>query len=164
LPAVTRVRRQLLLGHTDQGDFRGNGYTLVTYRASHLPKPILDASEVILVTCESDPSEVAALHHLCRSTEPVELWRGALGSLALGEAAALPITEEAGASLRRVHLGLRVTHHVRHREKYVDVPVAETRAFVFTSNQTANGARATTLREFAEALDTHPSRCLEGHA
>jgi len=101
---------------------------------------------------------------LCRSTEPIETWRAVLGGLALGEAAALPITEEAGASLRRIHLGLRITHHVRHREKYVDVPVPETRAFVFTHRNAPNVTRAATLRDFALALDTSPADLLDGHA
>lgn len=180
LPALAMLRRRTGLPHrviVDEAhyfldgararellDLQGNGYTLVTYRASHLPKAVLDASEVILVTCESDPAEVAALQRLCRSTEPVEAWRSVLGGLALGEAAALPITEEAGASMRRIHLGLRITHHVRHREKYVDVPVPDPRAFVFTARNASNGGRATTLREFAVALDTLVPDVLEGHA
>ena len=180
LPALATLRRRTGLPHRvivdeahyfldgsparDLLDLQGNGYTLVTYRASHLPKAVLDASQVILVTCESDPAEVAALQQLCRSTEPVETWRPVLGSLALGEAAVLPVTDEAGASLRRIHLGVRITHHIRHREKYVDVPVPDTRAFVFTTRNTSNGVRATTLREFAVALDTLGPDVLEGHA
>jgi hydroxymethylpyrimidine pyrophosphatase-like HAD family hydrolase len=177
LPALALLRRRTGLPHRiildeahyflngspahDLFDFRGNGYTLATYRASHLPKVVLDASEVILVTCESDPAEVEALHKLCRSREPLDTWRTVLGSLGLGEAAALPITEEAGAALRRIHLGLRITHHVRHREKYADVPVPEARAFVFAHR---NGRRATTLGEFVEALDAVPADVLESHA
>lgn len=180
LPALAMLRRRTGLPHrvvVDEAhyflngapmnqllDLEGNGYTLVTFRASHLPEGVLNASEVILVTCESDPEEVAALHALCRSTEPVETWRALLGGLALGEAGALPITDEAGASLRRIHLGLRITHHVRHREKYVDVPVPETRAFVFTHRNGSNGTRATTLNEFATGLDIIPADVLDGHA
>ena len=145
-------------------DLRGNGYTLVTYRASHLPKLVLDSSEVILVTSESDPAEVKALHELCRSTEPLGAWRSVLGGLGLGEAAVLPITEEAGASLRRIHLGLRITHHVRHRERiHVDVPVPNPHAFVFTHRNMSN-LRASTLKEFVVALDRLAGEALEAHA
>lgn len=180
LPALAMLRRRTGLPHrviVDEAhyflngasghellDLQGNGYTLVTYRASHLPKAVLDVTEVILVTCESDPGEVAALHGLCRSTDPLETWRTVLGGLDHGEAAALPVTDEAGASLRRIHLGLRITHHVRHREKYVDVPVPEPRAFVFTHRNAAQGARALTLKDFASALDTMATEVLEGHA
>lgn len=144
-------------------DLHADGYTLVTYRASHLPKVVLDASEVILVTCQSDPAEVEALHRLCHATEPIETWRTALGAMGVGEAAALPITEESGAELRRVRLGLRITHHVRHREKYVDVPVPEPRAFIFTSRHGA-GRRAGTLKAFVDGLETLPIDALDAHA
>lgn len=180
LPALAMLRRRTALPHRifvdeahyflngslpdDLLDLHGNGYTLVTYRTSHLPKAVLDASEVILVTCESDPAEVKALHVLCRSAEPVDRWSALLGGLDIGEAAALPITEEAGASLRRFHLGRRITHHVRHREKYVDVPVPDGRAFVFTRRGEADGTRVTTLKDFVLALDVMPSDVLEGHA
>lgn len=180
LPALALLRRRTGLPHRiilDEAhyfldgspahelfDLRGNGYTLATYRASHLPKAVLDASEVILVTCESDPAEVKAVHELCRSPEPLDAWRTMLAGLGLGEAAVLPITEETGASLRRIHLGLRITHHVRHREKYVDVPVPDGRAFVFTRRNASNGERAATLKEFAEALDRLPAEVVEGHA
>jgi hydroxymethylpyrimidine pyrophosphatase-like HAD family hydrolase len=180
LPALATLNRRTGLPHRviideahyflnsapahEQLDLQGNGYTLVTYRASHLPKALLDVTEVVLVTCESDPAEVAALHRLSRSSEPLETWRAMLGGLELGEAAALPVTEEAGTSLCRIHLGVRVTPHVRHREKYVDVPVPEARAFAFTGTGIPDEPRARTLKEFVVALDTLPRSVLEGHA
>jgi hydroxymethylpyrimidine pyrophosphatase-like HAD family hydrolase len=180
LPALAMLRRRTALPHRifvdeahyfldgsspdDLLDLRGDGYTLVTYRASHLPNAVLDASEVVLVTCESDPTEVKALHALCHSDEPIDRWSELLGGLGIGEAAALPITDEAGASLRRFHLGRRITHHVRHREKYVDVPIPDARAFVFTQRDQPEGTRATTLKAFVHALDVMPSEVLEGHA
>ena len=42
-------------------DFEMNGYTIVTYCASRLPQQLLAATEVMLVTCESDQAEVEAL-------------------------------------------------------------------------------------------------------
>jgi hydroxymethylpyrimidine pyrophosphatase-like HAD family hydrolase len=180
LPALALLRRKTALPHRifideahyflsgattdDLLDLGANGYTLVTYRASHLPTAVLDASEVILVTCESDPNEVQALHTLCHSDEPIDRWSAVLGGLGIGEAAALPVTEEAGAALRRFHLGRRITHHVRHREKYVDVPVPETRAFVFTGHGDAEVIRATTLKAFVKALDGLPADVLDGYA
>ena len=180
LPALALLRRRTGLPHrifVDEAhyflkgpsgrpllDLDANGYTLVTYRASHLPADVLDATEVILVTCESDPAEVRALHALCGATEPVDAWRTMLGGLGVGEAAVLPITHEAGAALRRVHLGGRITHHVRHREKYVDVPVPEGRAFVFTPRNGAAPARAATLRAFVAALDVAPQDVVDAHA
>jgi len=145
-------------------DLCGNGYTLVTYQASHLPAEVLGAAEVILVTSQSDPAEVQALHALCATTDSIEHWRAMLGNLAIGEAAALPVTEEAGSALRRIHLGPRLTHHVRHREKYVDVPVAEARAFIFTQRGSTMGRPAATLQEFVSGLDELPEDLLAVHA
>lgn len=146
-------------------DLDQNGYTLATYRASHLPDAILRASEVVIVTSESDPGEVAALHAACsrNGTDSIEDWIAVLGALGIGEAAALPVTEEAGDALRRIHLAPRLTHHVRHREKYVDIPVPESRGFVFTRRGRLTGTCARTLREFVLALEREHPGSLDAH-
>jgi hypothetical protein len=65
-----------------------------------------------------------------------------------GQAVALPITAEAGGRLRLFNVAARLTPHVRHRQKYVDVPVSEPRAFVFTP-----ALRVRTLRDFVQQLE-----------
>ena len=65
----------------------------------------------------------------------------------------LPVTEEAGSELRTFIIGERLTPHVRHRQKYVDVPVSDNLAFVFGSERGRVTARAHTLREFVEVLE-----------
>jgi hydroxymethylpyrimidine pyrophosphatase-like HAD family hydrolase len=139
------------------------GFTLVTYRASQLPPELLGRCGVIIVTCESDPSEIEALHVLCNPTDDLGTWTATLSSLGTGEAGVLPVTEEAGGTLRRVHLTNRLTPHVRHREKYVDIAVDEHRAFVFTGSGTANGDRPRTLRDFVAGLERASSDVVEGH-
>jgi hypothetical protein len=67
--------------------------------------------------------------------------------LGYGQAVALPVTEEAAGQLRWFTLGQRLTPHVRHRQKYVDVPVGDSRAFVFGTLR-----RTRTLRQFTDAL------------
>jgi len=80
-------------------------------------------------------------------------WRRLLCHVTVGQAVALPITEEAGGELRLFNLGKRLTPHVRHRQKYVDVPVTEQKAFVFGPPGPVDRAR--TLREFVTILETH---------
>ena len=81
----------------------------------------------------------------------------------IGEAAALPVTEEAQGDIRRIHLAPRLTPHVRHLSKYFDVPVEESRAFVFWSGPSPTGQRAHTLGEMARILDHEPAARFDGH-
>jgi len=128
---------------------------------------LLRASQAILVTRESDPSEVAALVGLCPDCQEgvrASDWQGLLGGLALGEAAVLPLTEEAQGGLRKIRLAPRLTPHVRHLTKYIDIPVPSERAFVFWTDGKPIGERASTLRGFVQALETQPEGVLLVHA
>jgi hydroxymethylpyrimidine pyrophosphatase-like HAD family hydrolase len=134
-------------------DYDFNGYTLVTYCASRLPPELLAAAEVMIVTCESNPAEVAALRARCATCEgvPPAAW-AMVSRLPVGQAVALPITEEAGGELRPFTIGRRLTPHVRHQRKYVDVPVPDSRAFVFAANGRPQ-KRARTLRQFVATIE-----------
>jgi hydroxymethylpyrimidine pyrophosphatase-like HAD family hydrolase len=140
------IRHQLL-------DVDFNGYTVVTYWPSQLPRELVAATEVILVTRESNRQEIDALRHHCRACEHVapSAWE-MLPTLAIDEAVALPVTSEAGSQLQKFTIGERLTPHVRHRQKYVDVPVPDSRAFVFRDSGSRT-PRARTLREFVAVLD-----------
>jgi hydroxymethylpyrimidine pyrophosphatase-like HAD family hydrolase len=179
LPALNVMRRRTGLPHRillDEGhyflhdaearhllDLELNGYTVVTYCASRLPKKLLAASEVMIVTCESNPVEAEALRQCCAKCSAVDAARwAAIGHLKVGQAVALPITEEAGGELRMFTLGPRITPHVRHREKYVDVPVTDSKAFVFGANGMAP-RRARTLRQFVTAMGAGPVPALDGY-
>lgn len=171
LPALNVMRRRTGLPHRivlDEAhyflhdaaaqhllDLETNGYIVVTYCASRLPQELLAATEVMLVTCESNPAEIDALCQRCASCQQIEDARtrwAALAHVPLGHAIALPITEEAGGELKMFTIGQRLTPHVRHRQKYVDVPVTESRAFQFGANG-GPPLRARTLRQFVEALE-----------
>jgi hydroxymethylpyrimidine pyrophosphatase-like HAD family hydrolase len=179
LPALNVLRRRTGLPHRillDEAhyylhdadappllDLERNGYTIVTYCASRLPQALLAATEVMIVTCESNSVEMAALRARCAGCADVDPARwAALGRLHVGQALALPITEESGGELRHFTIAPRLTPHVRHREKYVDVPVSARRAFVFNANgQAAHQIR--TLRQLVYELERTPASLLEGY-
>jgi hydroxymethylpyrimidine pyrophosphatase-like HAD family hydrolase len=178
LPALNVLRRRTGLPHRillDEAhyylhdadapqllDFERNGYTVVTYCASQLPQALLAGTEVMIVTCESNPAEIEALRLRCAGCAAIGTARwAALGHLRVGQAAALPITEETGGEMRLFTIAPRLTPHVRHREKYVDVPVSAHRAFVFTGNGQP-GHRIRTLRQFVSQLEhTRPALLAE---
>src|SRR6185295_4198063 len=151
LPALNVMRRRMGTPHriiVDEGhyflkdavehnllDLDFNGYTVVTYWPSQLPRDLVAATEVILVTRESNRAEIDALRHHCTACEHVgdSAW-DVLQTLQIDQAAALPVTTEAGSTLQVFTIGERLTPHVRHRQKYVDVPVGDAQAFVFHRN------------------------------
>ena len=143
-------------------DLERDGYIVVTYCASRLPQELLADTEVMIVTCESNPAEIDAFYRYCVKCGEADRARWSiLGHLRVGQAVALPITEEAGGELRLFTIAPRLTPHVRHREKYVDVPVAEYRAFQFGSNARHAARRVRTLREFVAELEGAPASYLE---
>ena len=171
LPVINRLRARTGLPHRiviDEAhyflhdgnhggllDLERNGYTVVTYSASRLPRALLDSTDVMIVTSESNPAEIDALFRRCESCSATssEEWQ-LLSRLRPGQAVALPITAEAGGQLRLLTVANRLTPHVRHRQKYVDVPISEQRAFVFTTAPIA--VRARTLRQFVRELECEP--------
>ena len=170
LPALNVMRRRTGTPHriiVDEGhyflhdaiqdgllDLDFTGYTVVTYWPSRLPKELVAATEVILVTRESNLGELDALRRHCPACEHLSpsTW-DMLPNLRLDQAVALPVTEEAGADMQAFTVGERLTPHVRHRQKYVDVPVSDSQAFVFGHTTGGMAPRAHTLREFVTALD-----------
>jgi hydroxymethylpyrimidine pyrophosphatase-like HAD family hydrolase len=144
-------------------DFERNGYTVVTYCASRLPQALLAGTEVMIVTSESNPAEMEALQAHCAGCAKIDASRWEiLRHLKVGQAVALPITEEAGGELRLFTIAPRLTPHVRHREKYVDVPVSSHQAFVFNANGQP-GQRIRTLRQFVSELEHTRSNLLAGY-
>lgn len=181
LPALSVMRRRTGLPHRilldeaqyflhDAGaghllDLETNGYTVVTHCASRLPPELIGATEVMLVTCESNPAEIDALCQRCTARAALEEARArwsALAHLSTGQAMALPITEESGGELTMFNAGERLTPHVRHRQKYVDVPVTEGRAFAFAANG-GPPVRARTLRQFVAAIEHAAPDALIGY-
>ncbi len=139
------------------------GYILVTYRISGIDPSIRCTNDaVVLVTKESDPVEAETLRRLCQLQPGVSVSTATFGELAMNEAALLPGAQEAHGQVRRFLLTPRLTSHVRHQMKYLDMPVSERQAFVFTEDGRP-GPRARTLKAFMGLLATMSTAAVEGH-
>ncbi len=180
LPTLARLRRRTGLPHriiVDEAhyflnepdapqllDLELDGYTLTSYQPTRLHPAILARSEARIVTRTTDPAQVAALERTVDASVDGRPWGALLASLEIGEVVVLPGADETGAEPVRVALLERLTSHVRHREKYMDVPVRESRAFVFTRAGQPVGARVRTLRAFIEEVARTSSDVVGEHA
>ncbi len=137
------------------------GYIFVTYRISALPAPVRETTDaVVMVTREADPEETRTLLSMCRPCAGVSA--NVFRDLLTTEAALLPGAEEAHGRVRRFQLAPRLTTHVRHSSKYLDMPVLDDQAFVFTIDG-RTGARARTLKEFTGLLAALPGDRMAAH-
>lgn len=154
------------LGGADSGsliDPELAGYILVTYRISGLAASIRGTADaVVMVTRETDAHEAETLLDMCRPQPGVTLSAEVFRDLAMSEAALLPGAEESQGQVRRFLLAPRLTSHVRHRSKYLDMPVLEAQSFVFSDDDKA-GPRARTLKELIGLLAALPSARIQSH-
>lgn len=144
-------------------DLELGGYTLTSYQPARLHPAVLSHTEAHLVTRTTDADQAAALAQAAGIDDVAGLQQ-ILGSLQIGEAVVLPDAKATSRNPKRLHLIARLTPHTRHRQKYLDVPVTESRAFVFASRGARPGERPRTLRAFAEALTRTPEDVAAGHA
>jgi hydroxymethylpyrimidine pyrophosphatase-like HAD family hydrolase len=172
LRGLKRLRRRIGLPHRivvdeahyflsdpsvgDLIDLELAGYLLVSYRPSQIHAEVLRGTEAVIVTRTSDAHEAHALRKLYGSDSDSVDWVEVLRSLELGQAALLPGAEESGGEIVRFRASGRITKHVRHREKYVSVPVAPQHCFFFQRKGVSTGRKARTLSEFAEILEGEP--------
>lgn len=178
MPMLTALRRQTGLPHKillDEAHYflqdteharvidpELAGYIVVTYRLSSLDPAIRMAGDVVVfVTCERDPAEVATVLAMCRPCPDRAQAQQLLGTLATNEAALLPGAAEAQGQLRHFTIAPRLTVHVRHKTKYIDVPMAEGQAFVFDATRPHQRARS--LKEFVLRLNALADDELVGH-
>ena len=144
-------------------DFDLNAYTLVTYRPSDLHPDLRRSIGVVVVRRLTLPQEVQTLLTMVGNKGVEQEWTNVLGTLADNEAALLPGIEEAEGKLRRFRLLPRLTPHVRHKTKYLDVQLDEGQEFVFTDNGKAIGPPARSLKQFVLSLANTPATSLDGH-
>jgi hypothetical protein len=137
-------------------------YILVTYRISALDETIRETSDaVVMVTRETDPDEVETLNRLCRPQPCEMVGPETFRDLGANEMVLLPGSAESLGRPRHVLMAPRLTSHVRHRAKYLDMPVLDDQAFVFRTG--GRVARAHTLKAFLAMLAALPGEQIQGH-
>lgn len=144
-------------------DFELSSYTLITYRATGVHPHLLASLDATIVTRLTDAEEVRALQTVYGSEESESEWDALLGNLALEEAVLLRKSEASGSKLLRFYPASRLTTHVRHLNKYLDLPLPEAESFVFTSGGIPTGNRASTIKEFTAILATTPAGLINEH-
>jgi len=144
-------------------DLELGAYTLVTYRLSDLHPDLLQAIDGIIVKRTTDSKEVRTLLAMVGQATAEPEWKATLDGLDVDEAILLTGIP-AGASPVRFRLLFRLTAHIRHKTKYLDVQLTEDRSFVFTDHGKPVGSAARSLKDFVCALETIPLPVLEAHA
>jgi len=137
---------------TGQLDLEHGGYFLISYRASELHPEVLSSVEALLVTRESDTAEAEALRKLVAQEWSPEDWAVTLRDLELNEVLLLPGAQESKTDVLRIRIANRLTPHVRHKHKYLEVQVSDDAAFVFSRDGVPTGQRARTLKELTDVL------------
>jgi hydroxymethylpyrimidine pyrophosphatase-like HAD family hydrolase len=145
-------------------DLNLGAYTLVTYRLSGLHPQVRKAIEAVVVKRITDPDEVRALVDMAGYPSGEADWQTMLRQLKPDEAAILPRSEEARGRLRRFHLLPRLSSHVRHKAKYLDIQLVPDQAFVFTENAKPVGSPVRALRDFIAPLRSLPGAVIAAHA
>jgi hypothetical protein len=139
-------------------------YTLVTYRLADLHPDLRDAIECVLVKRTTAPHELETLAGMLKSKGACTSIMPHLSSLAMEEAALLPGMRETGGQCVKFKLFPRLTPHVRHKAKYLDVQLLEDQGFWFTQDGKPVAGPARTLKSFLALLQVAPNSVLIGHA
>jgi hypothetical protein len=146
-------------------DLNLGAYTFITYRLSDLHAEVRNAVEVLIVKRITDSQEIKSVVKMTRDGAGEAEWKSRLDNLTLDQAAILPGTTESEGQFRRFELFPRLTSHIRHKAKYLEMELIETQAFVFTAEDGSPvGTPARTLKEFCSCLKTCSARVLNAHA
>jgi hydroxymethylpyrimidine pyrophosphatase-like HAD family hydrolase len=145
-------------------DLTLGAYTLVTYRLADLHPNLRNAIECIIVKRTTEPHENQTLMNMLQANGGCPPVMSELASLGLDEAVLLPGMLETGGKCLKFKLFPRLTSHVRHKAKYLDVQLLVEQGFWFTENGKTVAGPARTLKDFLTLLDLVPPVVLSGHA
>jgi hydroxymethylpyrimidine pyrophosphatase-like HAD family hydrolase len=145
-------------------DLTLGAYTLVTYRLADLNSNLRNAMECVIVKRTTEPRENQTLVNLLQAKGGCTSLMADLSSLGIDEAVLLPGLQETGGQCLKFKLFPRLTSHVRHKAKYLDVQLLVDQGFWFTGDGKAVAGPARTLKDFLAQLELVPPSVLAGHA
>ena len=145
-------------------DLTLGAYTLVTYRLADLHPSLRNAMECIIVKRTTEAHEHQTLLKMLQARCGCTIDISNLASLGIDEAVLLPGMRETGGQCLKFKLFPRLTSHVRHKAKYLDVQLLVEQGFWFTSNGDTVEGPARTLKDFLALLEVAPHDVQAGHA
>jgi hydroxymethylpyrimidine pyrophosphatase-like HAD family hydrolase len=145
-------------------DLTLDAYTLVTYRMSDLYPALRQAMEIVIMKRTTEPREIQALAGMLADISIGPDTMKFLSTLSMEEAVLLPGILEAGEKILKFTLFPRLTSHVRHKAKYLDMQLLVEQGFYFTDNGKTVENPVRTLKDFVAALAVAPPAVLAGHA
>jgi hydroxymethylpyrimidine pyrophosphatase-like HAD family hydrolase len=145
-------------------DLTLGAYTLVTYRLADLHANLRNALECIIVKRTTEPRENQTLMTMLQAKGDCSTVTSNLATLSLDEAVLLPGMRETGGQCLKFKLFPRLTSHVRHKAKYLDVQLLVEQGFWFTDDVETVAGPARTLKDFLTLLEHVPPGVLTGHA
>lgn len=179
LPALFAMRRDCGLPHRvvlDEAHYflcedecaeglveRDSGLLLVSYRLRDLDAHVLAAMETVVATRDTDAAAAKALRELSRGQGSDAEWARMLAEIPPDCASLLPALDEPIREPRAFRASLRQTRHVRHRHKYLDVPIRKGREFRFEFENGAQSSVARSLQELVDQLGALPADRIGGH-
>lgn len=180
LPMLAAIRRNIGLPHRiviDEAhyflhdpnvdellDLTLGAYTLVTYRLVDLDPDLRNAMECIIVKRTTAPHENQTLQYMIQTRGGCVPGLPNLVSLGIEEAVLLPGMQETGGKCLKFKLFPRLTSHVRHKAKYLDVQLLLEQGFWFADESGTLAGPARNLKDFLTLLGHLPPAVLTGHA
>ncbi len=144
-------------------DFDAGGYVFVTYRFADIAPKVRPAHSAMISTRLTRPREVAAVLEFAGESASRTALAPVLRDLSIGEAILITPSAEGLRNPCQFRLAPRRTGHVRHRIKYLNIPVPNGKGFVFTENGRPTGDKADTVRDLAVLIRGIGDSILAGH-
>jgi hydroxymethylpyrimidine pyrophosphatase-like HAD family hydrolase len=138
--------------------------TFITYRLADLPTSVRNVIEYILVKHTTEPREIETLVGMLNARGNFKSMIPDLASLLIDEAILLPRINEVDGQCSQFRLFPRLTAHVRHKMKYLDLQLLVEQGFWFMDRGKSIDSPARTLSSFLSLMEIVSPDVLAAHA